>query len=440
LGKPPRQTRRKNPEHIEEGAVTPKWPGLVSLGKTFLYGSKGTPKALHSEGTTDTTSEAYDSMNKSYRWFRQDELVRKCLVTNSFYACLTKGFETVLEPVDQSLDPQERERLLEDYAYVKTEVDARNKRVNMDWVLFVAQVKRSIFGKAGFEVVLDPNDLLPDRLIPLKSEDLKPKLNENWELTGYEYKGKDGFYAPEEVLYFTNIGLEADYEGLSDIEGIRDICKARNHTFTKDIPEIVMTLWAPFLLLQADTSGLDPAAADTALTNLANQTKPGKRVVVNESVEGEVLDMKPDTEGLVSLLDKMDERIIGNFGTPKFLVGKPIENRATAYAELEAFVEGPVSFIQRYFKREIERQWYDPLTEQIILKRENLPQSAFQSKKTVPVVLKHRWNPIRTADVLELYNAVTNLYGQGMGVVDRKTAWDLLGLPKERFEEAFPEV
>ncbi len=419
--------------------MTPKWPGLVPLSKALLYGFKASPKAVYSEGTTGTTSEAYEGMDKNYRWFRQDELVRKCLVTNAFYACLTKGFETVLEPVDQSLETQEKERLLEDYAYVKTEVDELNKKVNMDWTLFVAQVKRSIFGKAGFEIVLDPDGLLPERFIPLKSDKLKPKLDRNWELTGFEYEGRDNFYAPEEVLYFTNLGLEADYEGLSDIEGIRDICKARNHTFTKDIPEIVMTLWAPFLLLQADTSGLDPTAADTALTNLANQTKPGKRVVVNESVEGQVVDLKPNVEGLISLLDKMDERIIGSFGTPRFLVGKPIENRATAYAELESFVEGPVSFIQRFFKRETERQWYDPLTEQIVLKKERLTQSALQSKKTVPVVLKHRWSPIRTTDILELYNAVTNLYGQGMGVVDRKTAWDLLGLPKERFEEAFPE-
>lgn len=376
-------------------------------------------------------------MNKNYRWFRQDELVRKCLVTNAFYACLTKGYETVLEPVDQSLKDQEKERLLEDYAYVKTKIDECNKRVNMDWTLFVAQVKRSIYGKAGFEIVLDPNNLLPYRLIPLESDKLKPNLSQDWELTGFEYKGKDGFYDPGEVLYFTNLGLEADYEGLSDIEGIRDLCNARNQTFTKDIPEIVMSLWAPFLLLQADTSGLSKTDADKALEELVKAIKPGKRVAVNETVEGQVLDMKPHIEGLISLLDKMEERIIGSFGTPRFLVGKPIENRATAYAELEAFVEGPTSFIQRYFKREIERQWYDPLTEQIISKQEKLPLSALQSAKTVPVVVKHKWNLIRAVDIFELYKAVADLYAQGMGVINRKTAWDLLGLPPEEFEEAF---
>jgi len=43
-------------------------------------------------------------------------------------------------------------------------VDELNKRVNMDLVLFVAQVKRSIYGKAGFEVFLG-EDEFPERLI-----------------------------------------------------------------------------------------------------------------------------------------------------------------------------------------------------------------------------------------------------------------------------------
>ena len=421
--------------------MTPKWPGLVPLGKALLYGSRASPKAVYSEGATGTASEAYESMDKNYRWFRQDELVRKCLVTNAFYACLTKGFETVLEPVDPSLEKSGKERLVDDYAYVKAKVDEVNKRVNLDWVLFVAQVKRSVYGKAGFEVVLNPDDLFPDRLIPLKSSDLKPKVSQEWELTAYEYEGRKILYEPEEVLYFTNLGLEADYEGLSDIEGIREICKARNQTFTKDVPEIVMSLWAPFLLLQADTSGLSKQDADKALDDLVEAIKPGKRVAVNETVQGQVLDMKPHIEGLISLLDKIDERIIGSFGTPRFLVGKPIENRATAYAELEAFVDGPVAFIQRYFKREIERQWYDPLAEQIVAREEKLPLSSLRSTKTVPVVVKHRWNPVRVFDIYLLADAVAKLWGShGMGPVGdrREKVWELMGWDPSELEEEKP--
>jgi len=326
--------------------------------------------------------------------------------------------------------------------YVKAEIDEYNKRVNLDLVLFVAQIKRSIYGKAGFEIVLDPYDYFPGRLIPLRSTSLKPNVNKNWELTGFQYEGKDGFYEPGEVLYFTNLGLEADYEGLSDIEGIIDICKARHETLGKDIPEIVMSLWAPFLLLQADTSGLSKEEADKALDALVEMTKPGKRVVVNESVQGQVIDMKPDVPGLTSLLDKFEDRIIGNFQTPRFLVGKPIENRATAYAELEAYVEGPISSTQRYFKREVERQWYDPLTDQVVMKEERLPHSAISSlrkaQKNIPVVLKHRWNPVRVFDIYQLADAVAKLWGShAMGPIGdhREKVWDLMGWDPAELEE-----
>jgi hypothetical protein len=33
---------------------------------------------------------------------------------------------------------------------------------------------------------------------------------------------------------------------------------------------------------------------------------------------------------------------------------------ATSYAELEAFVEGPITDDQRWEKRIVEAQWYDP--------------------------------------------------------------------------------
>jgi len=58
--------------------------------------------------------------------------------------------------------------------------------------------------------------------------------------------------------------------------------------------------------------------------------------VVNQSVEGQVLDMKPDIPGLTTLLDKLELIILADFKTLGLLVSKPVENRATAYAELEA--------------------------------------------------------------------------------------------------------
>jgi len=175
---------------------------LIPLARRFLFGSAKThsPKALYYPTATPTTSEYYEGMNKYYRWFRQDELVRKCIVTNAYFACMSAGYETVLEAAGEGVD-------VEDYGFVKERVDEFNKRVNMDLMLFVAQVKRSIYGKARFEVVLG-EDEFPKKLIPLQSDKLKPNINEVWEVTGYRYQGRDGFYSPEEVLYFVNLPLD----------------------------------------------------------------------------------------------------------------------------------------------------------------------------------------------------------------------------------------
>jgi len=214
---------------------TQGWPGLIPVLRRALFGSANAPKAKrYGETATPTTSSYYEGMGEDYRWFRQDELVRKCVVTNAYFATMTTGFETVLEATRDDVDP-------EDYAYVKEGVDDVNKAVNLDLVLFVAQIKRSIYGKAGFEIVLD-EDNLPAWLLSLQSTKLKPNLTEAWELTGYRYEGRDGFYEPGEILYFLNLPLEADNEGLSDVEPVRAVCQARHELLRENFPEIVRTI------------------------------------------------------------------------------------------------------------------------------------------------------------------------------------------------------
>ena len=401
------------------------WPGLFPAVRRFFFGEANPPKAKrYGETSTPTTSTYYEGMDKDYRWFRQDELVRKCVVTNAYFSTMTAGFETVLEAVGEDVD-------VEDYAFVKEGVDGFNKRVNMDQVLFAAQVKRSIYGKAGFEIVLD--DEGPAWLLSLQSTRLKPNVNENWELEGYKYEGRDGFYQPEEVLYFVNLQLEADREGLSDVETLRDICKARYDLLRENFPEIVRTIWAPYVILKADTSGLSKEEADKAIADLAAVARAGKSIAVNESVTATIVDLTPDIKGLNEILDKLEQSIIGSFGTPRFLLGKPVENRATAYAELEAYVQGPITHVQRYFKREVERQWYDRWTRKILEDEGEVVPEGEQP----PVLVKHRWNPVRVSDVYEMAKAVALLFSRGEGVISEhmEKAWEMMGWDPSDLEE-----
>jgi hypothetical protein len=384
-----------------------------------LLGGVGPPKAKrYSEASTPTPSTYYAGMNEDYRWFRQDELVRKCIVSNAYFST-TAGYETIIEGENP-----------ERYTYVKEKIDELNKALNMDLVLFVTQVKRSIYGKAGFETITD-EDGYPTQFLSLDSTKLKPDIDENWRLTGFTYNGKKGFYTPDEVLYFTNLKLEADMLGLSDVEPIRAVCQARHELLRENFPEIVRTLWAPYIILKADTSGLTELEAEKAVTNLAEIARAGKSIAVNESVEATIVNMTPDITGLNEMLDRLEQAIQANFGTPRFLLGRPIENRATAYAELEAYIQGPINSIQRYLKREVERQCYDPWTK-LILKEEG------EVKDPLPVQVKHKWNPVRAADIYAMADAAGKLWGtHGMGPIggDRKKVWEMMGWDPSELEE-----
>ena len=401
--------------------VRTKETGIFKRVIMRLIGATRKPKSrVKAGGGASTTSENYEGMDKNYRWFRQDEVVRACLINNAFFSCLSAGFETEVDPVDPDDET--------DYSDLKDTIDLYNRRVNLDYALYVAQIKRSIYGSAGFEIVLEDGNS-PTWLLSLQSNRLKPKQNEEtWELTGFDYEGRQDFYAPEEVLYFTNMQLENDYEGLSDIEPIRDICMARHELLIENFGEIVRTVWAPTRILVADTSMMTETEEDTFLADLADQARSGKSLDLNKSIEAITSSINVDITGLIMMLDKFEQSIIAQFGTPKFLTGKPIENRATAYAELEAYINGRIASIQRYFKREIEEQWYDYWTRKILATPEG---------NELPVHIKHRWKPIRTTDIYQMAEAVTNLYGQGLGLLGdfEEKAWEMMGWEKQELED-----
>lgn len=368
-----------------------------------LLGGVNAPKATHRYPVV-SGSPYYAGLNQDYRWFRQDELVRKCVTANAYFSTLG-GFETVSED-----------------AGLKERVDEVNRRVNMDNVLFTAQVKRSVYGCAGFEVVTDRRGV-PTRLLSLESDKLRPEIADDWTLTGFSYKGVKGFYGLEEVLYFTNLGLEADMVGLSDLEPLRSVCMARHEVLRENFSEIARSLWAPYIILKADTSGLPLDEAERAVEQLAEVARAGKSIAINESVEAQVVHVTPDVSGLNQLLDKFEEAIIAALGTPRFLLGRPVENRATAYAELEAYVEGTVGGIQRYLRRELERQWYERLVR------------TFGGEGRV----RHVWGPVRATDVYLLADSVAKLWGShGQGPIggDLGKVWSLMGWDMEEIRDA----
>jgi hypothetical protein len=413
-----------------------RFPGIIPVAKrTFsylLYGAPREPKWRHTPGVRETPTKRkdYSNMPEEYRWFRQDEKVRRCVIVNALFATMTAGFETVIEPTGH-LSDAEKETIREKYGPIKEQIDEYNDLVKMDRILFVSQVKCSIFGKAGWELVSD--GAAPHRLISLLSDKLEPITDAFWQIESFKYQNKEKFYEPEEVLYFTNLELEADHEGLSDIEAINDICKARHDLLRQDFPEITRTLWAPFVILEADTTGMSKAKEDETLDKLIEVARSGKSIVLNSAVKAHVVKMDINFTGLRSMLDDFDESIIANFGTPKFFLGKPIENRATAYAELEAYVEGTIQPIQTNLARQLEAQWLDPLTVKLLEKM----GKRIQAGEVLPFHVKLQWKPIRTSDIYEMAKAVAALYANGLGILGEfpEIAFDMMDWEQKILEE-----
>lgn len=410
--------------------------GLWPLAKRFIYGAgvASTPK-LRSYGQTTPNPQADSNTNyagmkpEAYRWFRQDELVRRCVVVNSAYATMAAGFETELEPIEKLEDEAAELAFQEKYKFVKDYVDAANRQVNMDRCLFVAQVKRSVFGKSGFEIEYAA-DGSPSWLLSVDSKRIKPDVDENWKLVGYKYDDVSKWKLEENrFLYFANLDLENDREGLSEVEPIYLVCSARHNLLRRDLPEITRSLWAPYAVLSADTSGMTAVAEDAFLDSLIEAAKSGKSIAINKQVTATVVDINVNLAGLVALLEKLEEAIIRNFGTPRFLVNKPNENRATAYTEFEAYVGSTLANIQRYFKRELEDQWYPHLVQLALTKN--------GESGVVPLKVQHNWKTIRSSDVLEMSNAVAALYAGGLGILgeDPEIGYDMMGWDKTKLRE-----
>lgn len=366
---------------------------------------------------------------EALRWFRRDDLVRKCIVINAAFATLSAGFDTELEAVDNSLSDDEKKAVSEQFNYVKAYVDQVNRQVNLDKNLFIAQVKRSIFGQAAFEIVFDKKNT-PSWLLSLQSDKLKPKVNSEWKLDYLEYSaGKVMSYSPEELLFFTNLQLENDYIGLSDVEPIFSQCASRRQLIKIDFPKITKRLWAPYSTHQVDTSLL--ASVDERqrfMDDLAAKAQSGESLIVNQAITSNVVDMHVDFTGLLAFKASLEQDIISNFGTPRFLLNRPTENRATSYTEFEAYIMGPIATIQRDLKRELEAQWYPRLV------LNALKLNGYVG--AVPVKVSQTWRTIRVSDIYQMALAASQLYGNGLGLLGEhpEIGYEMMGFDSKVLE------
>jgi hypothetical protein len=403
--------------------VTHAGPDRVILTQAGLSRQLSAAKARYYIRITETTSEAYKGMDKFYREYRRDSLVRGCINTLAFWAT-KESFDTVIESPKPLPDDAAAQAFAQHYASLKEFIDRMNTRVNLDSVLRVAIVKAKIWGKAPFEIEMDKAGKEPTRLIPLKPTDVVPWLDDSWNLTDFMYRGQRHFYKPSELLYFVNNPLEADYEGLSDIEPILDDVEIRGKIRREDLKEAATTLWAGVAIHSLDVDrlpqGLTQEDVQKIIDDHIEALRPGKHIATDNRWQITVVDLKPDLSKLVEIKRDMDAEVIGNFGVPASLLNRA-ERRTLAtparLPELEAFVDGPITDIQRWLKRDIEIQWYNRLAH-LSLK---IPE-----EQELPVRVVHKWRQIRTSDFFQLMDSATKAYGNGTGWIDQKKAYEIM--------------
>ena len=370
------------------------------------------------------TDSMWRGLDDYYREYCRNFLVRGSIDARAFWAT-KEGFETVVEDIIPGVVSEEKK------AQLKAYVDKINGNVNFDNRLRLALVKAPIWGKAGFEIEFQKKDAPwlpgnpPIRLNSLKSTLLVPKVNpDTWSLTSFDYDGKPDFYDPEEVLFFVRSEIDDDWQGRSDIEPVLVETILDDRIIREDLMEAATTLWAGIAVHQLDLAKAAKAgittdeAIDKVMEDYRQQLRPGKHVITDDLWNITVHDLKPDLRQLLDVSDKLERRILGSFKVPRFLLNIEKElNRATAEKELEGFVEGPVTDDQRWEKRIVEAQWYDRLTRQFLQLKPEDPR---------PVRVVHRWRQIRTSDWLATIDAATKAYAEGMGIIDRKKAYELI--------------
>lgn len=342
--------------------------------------------------------------------YKKVALVRACINLLAHFST-QKGFRTILEPENEE---------------IKKYIDKTNERVNMDHALYLAIIRREIDGRSAFEIVNDTGKKNVMSLLPLVGSQVRPIINpKTFEIEKFKYIGTEkGEYSPEDILYFTLNALTTKQLGNSAIDAIKVVLKLKRN-LEKDLLEASKRLWAPVGLFKLDTTmimGADKKRA--AVSNFKKEIKPGQSIVHNQAVEAKIIDLKPDINGLVRAIEKADEEIMGNWGIPKALLAREKTlTKSTLEFSLKALWEGPVASIQRYFRRELERQWYPQLLE---MKQKGLSE---QYK------VKHIFNPIAVFDpqlVLSLAKAVE------AGVIARDDFFRIIGWEPDMMEQPLP--
>jgi len=417
-----------NPTYSEIGIESSDLQGSTLRALQTQFEAEQASKVMFNKWLSPTL-QAYAAMNIYLREYRRNFLIRGSINTIAYWAT-KEGFETSVEPPNpEGMTDEELAKFRDEHADLKNFIDRINKKVRFPYKLRVAIIKQKIYGRAGFEIEYD-NKGLPIRLLGLDSQlfiGIEPLVDTNWILRGFSFRGmgssfEQPFYKPNEALFFTNDELEDDWQGLSEIEPVLKEAQLDDKIIREDITEAATTMWAGQMVWLLDRSklpNLSDGEVQAVMDNHIASIRPGKHIATEDVWKAVPAELRVNLLQLLAVQDAVERRIVGNFGVPRFMLNIEKQlNRATAYAELEAFVDGPITDLQTTLKGKIESQWYDLLTRIFFKAKPDTPL------ETLPAHVSHNWNEIRTTDWFQLITSVSAAYGAGW--IDQEKAFEMM--------------
>jgi len=374
---------------------------LFSVGNVF---------AAHS--IEEVLEKGYGTTTKYWEYYKSTGVLRKCINMIANFST-RNGFETTIKCLDDEDDPKK-----EEYLEVKRKIDDLNRRVNMDDVLRITQIKRHIHGNAGWSWTTSKEFDEIMGLAPLSSSYITPEIDDKTgDFLGVNYPYAANKFIPKErLLYFSLDTIENNSTSLLGVSACRSI--ERNIKIKKNLERDLLyasrSLWAPIVIYNVDTRGLTAQEESDLFATLKTDLRPGAIIVTNRAVEHTVVQYNPDLNNLIRAIDKQDEEIIGNFGIPKALLSREkTMARATLEFSIKAFYESTIAGEQTYLKRQLEKQWYDPIVKAL----------GFDDK----IRIRHEWRPILQPDA-DFMQALVNAYRYGAVSAEeffRRVGWEL---------------
>jgi hypothetical protein len=417
---------RYNPRwQMRQGQLTPPIPGGKAEFDTYGQLTAG-PYGLG----------MYHGPNRFFREYRRNFLVAGCIDSLAYWSTKA-GFDTALEPQgiefsDDDAGQQAEAAYIKKYAGLKEYVDQQNINVELQDVAGIAIIMAKIFGHHGFEYDYDDSGQF-ERWVSVDPDQILPVNNRKKQRMGYSYKGRGNtvaapFFQPDEVFYLVNKDLDGRGYGISDVEAVLREVQLDDKLVSEDLTEAATTMWAPQILLWLDTTQIPitwkDADIQASLDSMVQAMAPGKITAGDSRFTAQIVDIQPNTDRLINISQAMLQRILGNWRTPKYMLGleQTAYARATAITEFQSYVEGPVAIAQHWLGRQIEKQWYALLTELWLTKND----PTWNEGDPYPILVKHVWRQITVEDLATLVTAAAAMYAQGTGFADQAKAYEFM--------------